>query len=309
MRLFKASFGAFCGILVFSLAFLGGALAKEPPKIPDTEPEKRAWQIVDEAMANKDPDKRYEIVVAASLGGPHQKVFDFLTKALEDKKVEVRTAACASLASLKNPGAIPPLKKALADPVPEVFFCAAQALWMLGDSTGEQVLLEVLEKEKGTSSGFLTAHQRQALATFNSKKRFFLTMFHLGIRFAPVPGLAMGYSTMTELMADHKANGQSMAALAFAHGKDPASFQALREALKDKSPIVRAAAIHSLAMRNDPSVQQDLIPLFEDKVIRVQDMAAVTYLRLNFVEQQLQQQAQAAADSTPAPEKKKKSAK
>ncbi|HEX5033018.1 MAG TPA: HEAT repeat domain-containing protein [bacterium] len=304
----KTPVRALGGMMILTFALLQGAIAKEPPKIPDSEPEKRAWQIVDEAMADKDADKRYEIVIAASLGGPHQKVFDFLTKALEDKKVEVRTAACASLASLKNPGAIPALKKALADPVPEVFFCAAQALWMLGDPAGEQVLLEVLEKEKGTTSGFLTAHQREALATFNSKKRFLLTMFHLGIRFAPVPGLAMGYSTMTQLMADHKANGQSMAALAFAHGNDPASLQALRGALQDKSPIVRAAAVHSLALRNDPSVKEDLIPLFEDKVPRVQDMAAVAYLRLNFVEQQ-KQQAQAAADSTPAPTAKKKSAK
>ena len=55
-------------------------------------------------------------------------------------------------------------------------------------------------------------------------------------------------------------------------------------------------------------MKEDLIPLFEDKVPRVQDMAAVAYLRLNFVEQQ-KQQAQAAADSTPAPTAKKKSAK
>src|SRR5262245_60325090 len=100
------------GVLLW-VALSSAAVAKEPPKIPDTEPEQRAWQIIDEASVNKDPDKRLQIVVAAALGGPHEKVFQFLTKALDDKKVEVRTAACASLASLKSPSSIEPLKKAL----------------------------------------------------------------------------------------------------------------------------------------------------------------------------------------------------
>lgn len=272
------------GFIVLIAVFFGNAAwAKAPLKIPDSDPEGRAWQIIDEAMASKDADKRYQIVIAASLGGPHEKVFNFLTKALEDKKVEVRTAACASLASLKNGGAVAPLKKALADPVPEVFFCAAQALFVLGDPTGEKVLLEILNGDKGSASGYLSAHQRQVMATFNSKRRFFGTLFHLGIRFAPVPGLAMGFSTLEAITADHKASGQSMAALALAHGQDPESLQALRDALKDKSPVVRAAAIHSLALRNEPSVKEDLIPLMEDKTIRVQDMAAVAYLRLAYV--------------------------
>jgi HEAT repeat protein len=290
-------------IIFIAIFFVGNfAWAKKPQEIPETDPVKRAWQIIDEGIENKDPDKRFEIVLAAGLGGPNEKVFTFLTKALDDKKVSVRTAACASLASLKNKGAIEPLKKALKDPVPEVFFCAAQGLWAMGDPAGEKVLLEVLAGEKGTASGYLTTHQRQAMAAFNSKKRFFTTLFHLGIRFAPVPGLAMGYSTMQELASDHKAGGQVHAALDLAHGTDPESLQALRNALKDKSPLVRAAAVHSLALRNDPSVKDDLIPLMGDKTLRVQDFAAVAYLRLNYIEQEAKT---AATQMTDAEEAKK----
>ncbi len=283
----KTEIKFFAGILFLAVFLCGNlAWAKQPKEIPETDPVKRAWQIIDEGIENKDPDKRREIVVAASLGGPNEKVFTFLIKALDDKKIPVRVAACSSLASLKDQGAVEPLKTALRDPVPEVFFCAAQALWALGDPSGEKVLLEVLAGEKGTASGYLTAHQRKAMAAFNSKKRFLSTIFHLGIRFAPVPGLSMGYSTMQELMMDHKAGGQAHAALAFAHGSDPESLQALRHALQDKSPIVRAAAVHSLALRNNPSVKDDLIPLMGDKSIRVQNLAAVAYLRLNYIEKE-----------------------
>jgi len=280
------------------------ALAKEAPIIPNPNPVAYSWEIIDEAIKNHDPDKRRAIVVAASLGGPYDKVFAFLAEALKDKKVSVRLAACASLASFKDQRALDSLKEAVKDPVPEIFFCAAQGLFALGDPMGEKVLLDVLEKEKGISSSFLSAGQRQAMSAFNSKRSFFATIFRLGIRFAPVPGLAMGYSSMMELTSDHKANGQALAAVDLAHATDPESLKALVEALKDKSPIVRAAAVHSLAMRNDPSVRADLVPLLDDKAIPVRDRAAVAYLRLDHVEKAMQAQASAAAIPTTTPTKK-----
>jgi FOG: HEAT repeat len=283
----------------------GPAWAKEKAQeIPAaTEPSARSWQIIDEAMANHDPDKRRAIVVAASLGGANDKVINFLTDALKDKNVEVRVGACGSLASLKDKRTMDALRKAMADPVPEVFFCAAQALSALGDPTGEKVLLEVLEGKKGTASGFLTGYQREAMAAFNSKGRFLSTIFHLGIRFAPVPGLAMGFSSFEELTMDHKAGGQVIAALDLAHAKDAQSLQTLVKALGDPSPLVRAAAIHSIALRNDPSVRSSLVPLLEDKVYKVQYRAAVAYLRLEQAEK-LMAQAPAAASELPPSAKK-----
>ena len=306
MVLNKSGFLTCVGIFFLAAMFTGniahGKESKESQVAPISDPNARSWQIIDEAMANKDPDKRREIVIAASLGGAYPKVFNFLNKALDDKKVEVRVAACSSLASFKDPGAIDPLKKAMKDPVPEVFFCAAQALWAQGDPMGEKVLLEVLGKEKGTTSGFLTVKQREAMASFNSTGRFFSTLFRLGIRFAPVPGLAMGMTSLQSLAADHKAGGQVLAALALAKGDDPESLQALVKALGDKDDLVRAAAVHSLAMRNDPSVQNALVPLLDDKSFRVQDRAAVAYLRLGKV---AEGQAKAATTSAVSTSNKK----
>lgn len=293
------------GLFIFTTILMGpGAQAKTEPVIPNPDPVAYSWKIVDEAIQSHDPSKRREIVAAASLGGPYDKVFAFLTKAMKDPKVEVRLAACGSLASYKDPRSIPPLKEALDDKVPEIVFCAAQALWAMDQPEGEKVLLGILTKEKGISSSFLSAHQRQVMSTFDNKKIFFGTIFRLGIRFAPVPGLAMGFTSMEQLLKDHKAGGQAMAAIDLSHASDPESQKVLVEALKDKSPVVRAAAIHALAMRGNPSVRAELVPLLDDKADPVSFRAAVAYLRLDHIEKA--SQAKAAEPPPEASDRKKR---
>ena len=51
----------------------------------------------------------------------------------------------------------------------------------------------------------------------------------------------------------------------------------------DKDWSVRAAAIHSLALRNDPAVERDLTPLLEDKHQGVRLRAAAACLRLEYL--------------------------
>ena len=102
---------------VVMLSLLATMALAEETKKPD--PVTHAWQVIDEASKSGDAAKRREMVTAASLGGPRDKVFAFLGAAVSDKELEVRLAACASLASLKDKRSIPPLRRALADPTPE----------------------------------------------------------------------------------------------------------------------------------------------------------------------------------------------
>lgn len=53
----------------------------------------------------------------------------------------------------------------------------------------------------------------------------------------------------------------------------------------DKDWSVRAAAVHAIAVRNDPALEADLIPLFEDKKEAVRVRAAAGYLRLEAIRQ------------------------
>jgi HEAT repeat protein len=66
--------------------------------------------------------------------------------------------------------------------------------------------------------------------------------------------------------------------------QDPATVEGLRDALTDKDPAVRAAAVHSISLRNDPSLKKELEPLLEDGKEAVRLRAAAGYLRLSAIE-------------------------
>ena len=56
---------------------------------------------------------------------------------------------------------------------------------------------------------------------------------------------------------------------------------------------MRAAAVHSLVLHDNPAVQADLTPIFDDKTEAVRLRAAAGYLRLDTIK------------NTPKPEPKK----
>jgi hypothetical protein len=69
--------------------------------------------------------------------------FSALKDRLDDKDADVRVAAIASLAEVKDPRALAALRAALQDDTPEVSFAAAKALWSLHDPAGRHALLAV----------------------------------------------------------------------------------------------------------------------------------------------------------------------
>jgi HEAT repeat protein len=66
--------------------------------------------------------------------------------------------------------------------------------------------------------------------------------------------------------------------------RDPVTIDALRDALSDKNSAVRAAAVHSISLRNDPSLKKELEPLLADGKEIVRLRAAAGYLRLSAIE-------------------------
>ena len=107
------------------------------------------------ALDAKNPETRKQAVVALSLASERGPWFDQLDQMLQDKDVEVRQAVVASLADVKSESATAALRKALEDPVPEVSFAAAKALWVRQDRVGRDALLSVLEGESKTLIQFL----------------------------------------------------------------------------------------------------------------------------------------------------------
>jgi HEAT repeat protein len=243
-----------------------------------------ADQLLKQALLEKNPDKRKEAIIALSLEGARESVFSLLETALDDEDVQVRIAACTSLVALKDKRSIPPLEKALRDNVPEVSFAAAQALWQMDQPSGKEVLMAILSGEKKTSSGYITKQKRDAMRMMKNPGGLFKLAVKQGIGFAPIPGLGTGLASMESLMKDSGVSGRALAALLLGKDKGTASLEILRDALSDKDWSVRAAAVHSLALRNQPEVRRDFVPLMEDKKEQVRYRAAAAYLRLEKLE-------------------------
>jgi HEAT repeat protein len=247
----------------------------------DSRPlEQHAREIIESAMKDRNPDTRKLAATALGLGGPRQPFLSLLEAMLDDKDVEVRLAAITSLADWKTRESLHALTKALNDDVPEVSFAAAKALYAVHDPSGKAALLAILSGESKVASGFLTKQKRDALRMLHTPRTTAILGVKEGLGFVPVPGLGEGMASLHGLLSDPGVSGRAMAALLLGKERDAATMFALREALMDKDWSVRAAAIHSLALRNDPSVERDVAPLLEDKHQGVRLRAAAACLRL-----------------------------
>jgi HEAT repeat protein len=241
-------------------------------------------ELLQRALQSGNPETRKEAVVALSLASSPGPLFDRLERMLDDKDVEVRQAVVASLAEVKTKGAIAALHQAMEDPVPEVSFAAAKALWAQRDPAARAALLAVLSGESKTSSSFFSKQKRDALRMMHTPKTTFLFALRQGAGFAPVPGLGEGIASMQGILTDSGVSGRATAALLLGADRDPATVDALKDALHDSNASVRAAAVHSLSLRNDPALKKTLEPMLEDGKDQVRLRAAAAYLRLSAIE-------------------------
>ncbi len=241
----------------------------------------RARDILQAAVADKNPDTRVQAVLAVSLVGAHEKVISRLATVLEqDKDVPVRIAVVSCLSDFKDPTVIPILKNALKDPAPEVGFAAAKALFNMKQPPGKEVLLSVLSGEAKGSSSYLSSQKRNALRMLHTPTKLFMTAAIIAV---PVPGFGLGVASAQGILTDPGASARASVVLMLENEKDAATRDAIRAALSDKDWSVRAAAVHAIALRNDPALKQEFVPLFDDKKDAVRFRAAAGYLRLTLL--------------------------
>jgi len=240
--------------------------------------------ILQHALSSHNPDTRKQAAIALSLASERSSLMPLLLGMVDDKDVQVRVAVVASLTDVDGKEALKALHKALGDSVPEVSFAAAKALWSLHDPAGKQALLAVVEGDNKTASGYITAEMRTALRMMHTPTTTFLYAVREGIGFVPVPGLGQGIASLQAILTDPGVSGRATAVLLLGKDKDPALVPALKDALYDKNWTVRAAAVHSLALRNDPAMEKDLLPLLQDDKEGVRLRTAAACLRLSAIE-------------------------
>jgi HEAT repeat protein len=271
-------------MLVFIPAFFLGVCFGQTVPPAKTSDHDRARGFLEESLKDKNPDNRKQAVEALGLVTPREPYVSELEAMLDDKDVPVKLATITSLVDLKSARTIPALQKTLDSEVPEVSFAAAKALWVLNDPQGRDALLAVLSGDIKTSSGFITKQKREALRMLHTPKTMFMFAIHTGANLAPVPGLGAGVSSLQGILSDPSVSGRAATALMLSTDRHPDVLPALRDALADKDSSVRAAAVHAIAVRNDPALRADLVPLLDDKKEAVRLRAAAGYLRLESIQ-------------------------
>jgi HEAT repeat protein len=242
-------------------------------------------EILQHALDASNPETRQQAVAALSLASGSGPLFDQLERMLQDKDVQVRVAVVTSLADVKSARATAALHTALEDAVPEVSFAAAKALWARHDPVGRDALLAILAKESKSSSNFFSKQKRQALRMMHTPRTTFLFAAEQSVGLVPLPGMSEGAASMRGiLLARSGVPGRASAALLLGADRDPATIDALRDALSDKDASVRAAAVHSISLRNDPALKKELEPLLQDDKESVRLRAAAGYLRLSAIQ-------------------------
>jgi HEAT repeat protein len=250
-------------------------------------PHERAWKVLDQGLGDTNPLKRKQAVLAIGLLQSDPKAVTLAEAALTDKDVNVRGAACDTLAQVKSRSSIPKLQTALDDNAPEVIFAAARALYQLGDPMGQQTLSAILLGDQPDSSSFMTKSVRELKHKMHSPK----AMLELGVKAGAgiaVPGGGLGVAGAEGILGDSQASGKTIAALLLATDHSPDSFMALNAGLTDKNWTVRAASAQALGLRgfkgvgasSAAAVMDGVQALLDDKQYQVQYAAAATLIRL-----------------------------
>lgn len=242
--------------------------------------EQLAHNLLADGLHHRDPQRREQAALALGLVGPREEASRMLLPLLSDQDVKVRIAAIGSLVDLHDSGAVPELKKSLQDPVPEVEFAAAKALWTFKNPLGTEALLAVLEGRREARSNFMRRQFREMKRSFSTSKGTLELALNYGIGFVPLPGIGAGYAAFEDLIWEKGFSPRASVALLLAKDKDPATPRALVDALSDHDWSVRAAAAQAIGLRNEPELRPHLVALLSDRNTRVRYRAAAAYIRL-----------------------------
>ena len=240
---------------------------------------RKAWKILNDGLGEKNYDRRAQVITALGTIGLRRDVVSLIEGGLNDKDAPVRQAAVEVLGTLKSRGSIPKLQLALDDKSAVVSFAAAQALWTMGDRSGQDLFLEVLDGDRKVSAGLVGGglhqvheelHDPKALAELGSEQA-------AGAFLGPA---GFGVTAAIEMTKDKAAPARAISARLLANDTSDSAREALEEALQDKSWVVRAAAAEALGVHGSLNDVATLAPLLDDPQKEVRYRAAAAIIRV-----------------------------
>jgi HEAT repeat protein len=197
---------------------------------------------------------------------------------MTDPDVDIRTAAALAAGQTGDPNLTTNLRNLLDDKEPQVAFTAAMTLWKMGDKSGEDILMAVVDAERSAGPTMVHGTKHKIDKDLHDPKM----LAKLGV----MQGASMflgpfGYG-ITAFEFIHQSGGDLTRVAAIeqiSQEKTDPIHKELLAALADKDPAVRAEAAKALAGYHDKATSMAIYPLFADKKYPVRLTAAAAYLR------------------------------
>jgi len=250
------------------------------PTATATERTVQAWKFLTDAAGDvkrMQTQTRIQALAALSLLRCPRSA-RMIVDVMSDPDVDIRTAAALAAGQTGDPNLTTNLRNLLNDKEPQVAFTAAMTLWKMGDKSGEDILMAVVDAER--SAGPTTVHGTEHKIDKDLHDPKMLAK--LGV----MQGASMflgpfGYG-ITAFEFIHQSGGDLTRVAAIeqiSQEKTDPIHKVLLAALADKDPAVRAAAAKALGDYHDKATSNAIYPLFADKKYPVRLTAAAAYLR------------------------------
>jgi HEAT repeat protein len=233
--------------------------------------------LTDAAGDAKHPQTRIQAL--AALGMMHSpRSTKMIANAMADPDLDVRTAAALAAGQTKDRDLTTNLRNLLDDKEPEVAFTAAMTLWKMGDKSGEDILMAVVDGERSAAPTLINGTKHKISNDLHNPAML--------ARMGAMQGASMllgpfGYG-ITAYEYIHKSGGDLSRVAAIeqiSQEKTDPIHKELIAALTDKDPTVRAAAAKALVDYRDKTTSTAIYALFIDPKYPVRLTSAAAYLR------------------------------
>lgn len=236
-----------------------------------------AWTILTEAAANGRPETRVQGMAALGLLDSNPRSQNLLEAGMRDADVDVRTAAVLAAGQTKAPAITTAMRRLLNDKEPQVAFAASLALWKMGDRSGEDILMAVVDGERRASATLLNGTEHQISRDLHSPA----TLAKIGVLEAS--GMLLGPFGFGITAFEYiRKNGGDTARVNAIEAISIEQTEPVRKelvgALSDKDPGVRAAAAKALDSYHDPAISAAIGRLLDDSKAPVRYTGAAAYL-------------------------------
>jgi HEAT repeat protein len=234
--------------------------------------------LQDAVTDDKHPQTRIQALAALGLlRSPESE--RMIGNAMLDADLDVRTAAALAAGQTRDPNLTTDLRKLLDDKEPQVAFTAAMTLARMGDRSGEDILMAVIDGDRKTHPGVLEGtehkiskdlHNPAKLAKVGAMQGAFMLLGPFGF----------GLSAIEFMRQSGGDSARAAAIEQIAQEKTEPIHRELLDALKDKDPGVRAAAAKALVDYHDKETQDAVYTLLLDPKDPARLTAAAAYLRI-----------------------------